>query len=302
VRRALNPVRDVVRVGLAGASARARRIGPFPDYLVIGAQRSGTTWLHEVLVTHPDVVAPRTKEVHYFDRHWHRSLDWYRANFAPAAAASNRRAAAQRPSPGQGTAHSTDRCPENRLRTGEATPYTVFHPLGASRVATTLPSVRLIVVLRDPVERAWSHWRHACALGVEREPFARAIALEEQRLAGAEDLLRTRQRTRHRSHQYHSYVARGRYARQLQNWFDHFERSQLLVVWSDDLFHRPAVALAQVTSHLGLAPFPAVPPVVRAARPAAPIDRVLAAELGSRFEDDDQALAGLLGVVPPWRR
>lgn len=285
VRRALNPVRDSVRAGLVSASARMGRIGPVPDYLVIGAQRSGTTWLQRLLVTHPDIVAPRTKEVHYFDQHWHLGLRWYQANFTPAANVARRR-------PG----------PRREVRTGEATPYTLFHPLGPSRVASTVPDAQLVVVLRDPVQRAWSHWRHARHLGVEAETFARAVELEEHRLHGADELLRTYPSARHGSHQHHSYLARGRYALQLESWYEHVLRNRLLIVWFDDLVRLPGDSIARVLDHIDARPFAADPTIAPPSNRTAPLDPALAAELRSRFDDDDRALGDLLGAVPPWRR
>src|SRR5436309_16134274 len=106
-----------------------------PDFIVIGAQKSGTGSLYAYLNGHPDVAGARVKEVHYFDLHYHRGVDWYLDQFPDEAAA--------RP-----------RC------TGEASPYYLFHPHAPRRAFDLVPDARLIALLRDPVDRAISHYHH----------------------------------------------------------------------------------------------------------------------------------------------
>ena len=139
------------------ATAPARDL---PDFVILGAQRSGTTSLYDWLSDHPAVVPATRKEVHYFDLHYDRGLGWYRAHFPM----------------GHG-AHLT----------GEATPYLLFHPLAPDRVARDLPpTTRFVVLLRHPVQRAVSHYWHERRMGTESETLAVAVAAEEQRLAGAD--------------------------------------------------------------------------------------------------------------------
>ncbi len=107
--------------------------GRRPDFLIIGAQKAGTTSLYNQLTRHPDVARCLGQEVHYFDRHMHRSPAWYFAHFRPRLFASD------------------------GVVTGESTPYYLFHPRAAERVAELLPDVKLIVLLRDPVARDISH-------------------------------------------------------------------------------------------------------------------------------------------------
>ena len=211
------------------ATAPARDL---PDFVILGAQRSGTTSLYDWLSDHPAVVPATRKEVHYFDLHYDRGLGWYRAHFPM----------------GHG-AHLT----------GEATPYLLFHPLAPERVARDLPpTTRFVVLLRHPVQRAVSHYWHERRMGTESETLAVAVAAEEQRLAGADE--QVRRGAASFAHLHQSYAARGRYAEQLRRWFDHVEPARILIVESERLFVDPD-ATAQVGAWLGLeasaAPLPA---------------------------------------------
>ncbi|HEV2894458.1 MAG TPA: sulfotransferase, partial [Actinomycetota bacterium] len=139
-----------------------------PDYLIIGAQRAGTTSLHRYLIQHPGVrTTLRTKGVHFFDTAYGRGMSWYASRF-----------------PTKLTAWYVARRHGVELRTGEASPYYLFHPHVPARVAEHLPQVRLIALLRDPVGRAYSHYQHEVARGFETLSFEEAIEAEPARLAG----------------------------------------------------------------------------------------------------------------------
>lgn len=190
-----------------------------PDFLIIGTQRGGTTSLYNYLVHHPKVAPAATKEVHYFTLFYDRGEEWYESNF-PRSRGWRKRV------------------------TGEATPYYLFHPDAPERAGRLVPSARLIALLRDPVARAFSHYRHERRLGEESLSFEDAVAREPERLSGdpfADG-----------SHQHFSYVARGRYAEQLRNWWQHFPREQLLILRAEDLYAQPDSVYAEVVSFLGL--------------------------------------------------
>ena len=203
---------------------------PLPDFLGIGVQKGGTTTLQRLLECHPQVWLPPEKEVHFFSRHYARGAQWYSGRFASALA--------------------DQQC-------GEITPYYVFHPQAARRIAALLPKVRLIVLLRDPLERCLSHYFHACRLGFETLPLDAALALEQERLAGAEAVLADPAGA-HRSHQEHSYLARSCYAEQLDRYEQSFTAEQMLVLRSEDLFDDGGNVWNRVQEFLGLdaIPFP----------------------------------------------
>lgn len=237
-----------------------------PDFVIIGAQRAGTSSLYQWLSEQPNVAAAVKKEVHYFDKNYSKGERWYRSNFPPRR-------------------HGTI--------TGEATPYMLFHPLAPERASRDLGSgVRFIVLLREPVERAVSQYWHEAKRGFEVETFERAVAMEEGRLDGADELIRRGQQSA--AHQHHSYLARGAYAEQLRRWFAAVGRDRVLVLESEQMFLDPAVA-SEAATWLGLrgsaAPFPALNAVER----PADLAPELAERLRRHFEPHNRDLFELLG-------
>jgi hypothetical protein len=172
-----------------------------------------------------------------------------------------------------------------------------------SRIAAVLPDVRVIAVLRDPVERAYSAWSHERARGYESEEFERALALEDERLAGQEELLVDPQRPRARSfaHQHQAYLRRGVYVDQLERMAAAVGRDHMLVLDSVDLWSRPADHWPEVLGFLGL---PDAPVALKQhnARTRAPMDEGLRSRLAAHFEDADARLAAWWGHTPSWRR
>jgi Sulfotransferase domain len=230
------PARVVVRnavwtYGRATAGAR-----PLPDFLIIGAQKAGTTALYAYLREHPAITGPPWKEVSYFDRHFWRGTAWYRGNFPNKLYLRGVRARS-----GVGPI------------VGEASPSYLFHPFAPARVAELLPDARLIALVRDPVHRALSHYHHEVALGRESLPFEEAVDREDERMDGELERMRD---PRYFSHAWwnFTYLSRGRYAEQLERWLEHIPRERLLVLPSEDLLERPHEAYSQVLRFLDAPP------------------------------------------------
>jgi hypothetical protein len=210
-----------------------------PDYLIIGAQRAGTTSLHRYLIQHPGVrTTLRTKGVHFFDTGYGRGMSWYASRF-----------------PTRLTAWWVARRHGVELRTGEASPYYLFHPHVPGRVAEHLPQVKLIALLRDPVGRAYSHYQHEVARGFETLSFEEAIEAEPARLAGETQRMLAEPLYNSFAHQHHSYLARGRYHEQLERWRARFDDRQLLVLSSERFFAEPERTFHQVLDFLELPAF-----------------------------------------------
>ena len=198
-----------------------------PDFVGLGVQKGGTTTLHTLLAVHPQLMLPDSKELHFFSLHYGRGEQWYRQQFAAAT-------------------------PDQKC--GEITPYYIFHPLVPERIQRCCPCARLIVLLRDPVERALSQVFHSQRLGLEPLPLEQALAAEPERLKDAEDALKRGES--HKSHQEHSYVARSRYEVQLQRYEQYFLPSQLWIGRSEDLFERPEWLWNELLKWLELDAFP----------------------------------------------
>jgi hypothetical protein len=273
VPRIPEPVRKVVRNAIWGFGRVTARWRPLPDFLVIGAQKAGTTALYAYLRWHPAVTGPSWKEVSFFDRHWWRGERWYRGQFPLRSA--------------------------GRL-VGEASPSYLFHPLAPERVRSLLPDARLIALLRDPVERAYSQYQHEVALGREPLSFDDALEAEEERTRGEVERLVADPRAFSRDWWDHTYAARGLYAEQLERWLAVFPRSQLLVVATDELGEKPAETYAAVLSFLGVEPhtlddYPRV--FDRSYAPMRPETR---AALAERFAEPNRRLERLLGREFAW--
>jgi hypothetical protein len=199
-----------------------------PDFLGLGTQKGGTTSLQALLGQHPGAYLPAAKELHYFSLHYDKGQQWYASNFS---------------------------CVGPDQRCGEITPYYLFHPEAPQRIHALLPQARLIVLLRDPVERAISQYFHARRHGFESLGLADALAAEFKRLLGSENSLKP-DNGLHYSHQKHSYVSRSRYEEQLNRYTARFRPEQLLVMRSEDFFIKPEDCWKQIQAFLELDPIP----------------------------------------------
>jgi hypothetical protein len=270
------PARVVLRNGVWAYGWVTSPFRPLPDFLVLGAQKAGTTALYEYLRRHPQITGPSWKEVSFFDRHWARGESWYRGNFPNVARTRGK-------------------------HVGEASPSYVFHPLAPRRVQEVVPEARLIVLVRNPVDRALSQYNHEVALGREPLPFEEALDAEEERLRGEQERMAADPRYFSREWWSHTYKARGRYAEQLERWLAVFPRAQLLVLPSDDLGSDPARAHAQVLEFLRASPqrldsYPRV--YEREYEPMKPETRE---RLAAEFEEPNRRLYELLGRDLGWR-
>lgn len=216
------------------------RMRPLPEFLIIGAQRCGTTSLYKYLARHPQFRSAtlRTKGVHFFDTRYDKGLAWYRAHFPTIWYRAWFR-----------TRHGAD------LVTGEASPYYLFHPHVPYRIAQHLPGVKLIVMLRDPIERTYSQYQHEASRGFEDAPsFEEALDREPERLDGEVERMNADPDYKSLSHQHHSYMARSRYAEQLDVYRSLFPAGQILAVKSEDFFSDPGLEYARMLEFLGLPP------------------------------------------------
>jgi hypothetical protein len=222
-------------------------------FIVAGVQKGGTTALFDYLGEEPGLALSREKEVHFFDD---ETVDWarpdygaYHANFPPA---------------------------DGRLR-GEATPIYLYWPQSLERIAAYNRAMKLVVMLRDPVARAWSHWKMEFARGAETQAFSWCVRQGRQRLFDAEPW---------GAHREFSYVERGFYGEQMARLYSLFPRDQVLVLRAEDLRADPGPVLAKLRAFLGLAP--AAAPAAREVHVAREMD------YGSRLADED--VAHLRGV------
>jgi hypothetical protein len=210
-----------------------REPGTLPSFLVIGAQRAGSTFLHDHLSGYTSAEnSPLQKEVHYFDNKYYRSLRWYSKFFLPV------------------------RDEGQNEKTFETSPYYIYHPAVPKRVKESLPDVKLVAILRDPVDRAVSQYKWMRQIGLETRTAEKAFRRDADRLnleVDSEYLARFENPLHFDSeHIYQSYLRRSLYHLQLKRWLRHFSPSQLRIVSSESLFERTHEVIEELASFLEL--------------------------------------------------
>jgi len=240
-------------------------------FAVAGAQKCGTSALADYLEEHLDVAMPRVKEVHFFDHDEFFRGDTpdytqYHANFDPR--------------------------PTARIL-GDATPGYMFWHTGPARLAQYNPAMKLVMLLRNPAKRAYSHWNMGVKQKRETLSFDDALRAEEQR---ARDIAPEQLRS-------HSYVARGRYSEQLRRVWEHFPVEQTLVIRSEAFRFEPARELARIATFLGIQPFPRTAPREVFALPyEQPMSDAARDFLQQAFADEIDTLEPMLGWdLSDWR-
>ena len=202
-----------------------------PSFLIVGAQKSGTSSLFSYLSAHPSIVPPIKKEIHFFD--WYSKFikgeSFYRAHFP------------------------LRNCRNESFLSFESTPYYMYHPLSAKRISSFFDKIKLIFLLRDPTDRAISHyWHEANYVGSEPLSMKEAFGIEYQRLRSEESKIKSDPTYYSYEHQRHSYLDRGLYYEQIKSFADHFDRQNLCFIKSADLFSSPYKALSKIYKFLSI--------------------------------------------------
>jgi hypothetical protein len=207
LRIAKQQLENVTKGRAAPQSEVESKTGALPDFIIIGAERSGTTFLYQLLAQHPDVEQAVRKELNYFDKHFDKGIGWYRSQFPPRLKY------------------------EQRFITGEATPTYLFHPVAPERMAGVVPQARLIALLRNPVDRAYSHYHMMLRNTHLTLTFDEAIEAKDYR---------------------GRLLERGIYVDHLLRWSKYFNKEQVLVLKSEDFFERTLENLKLIQDFLGL--------------------------------------------------
>ncbi len=252
---------------------RMRQPRALPGAVILGAQKCGTSSLHNYLTQHPGVIAPLRKEVHYFDVNYGRGEAWYRGHFG--------------------------RLGEPGLNL-DSSPYYLFHPAVPRRMHELLPDARLIVLLRDPARRAYSHYWHERDKGREDLSFEAAIDAEPARLGRSEQQLADGEIAHSLEHQLHSYLARGRYAEQLERWLGFYPRERIHVLRFEDFAQDALAGLNGTLAFLGLPAATSVSLEARNTRRYPAMHPATMTRLRNYFEPHNLRLEGLLGCSMGW--
>ena len=275
---ALKRAKAQIRPAYRRATSKGRTL---PDFLIIGAQKAGTTSLYRYLREHPDVlVEPGVGEVHFFDNHWDEGESFYQSHFPRTTTLQAHRVETGRPAV-----------------TGEKTPYYLFHPLSPERAKATVPDAKLIVLLRNPAERAASQHKMNFNMGLETLSFADAIDAEPRRVeATFRAIVDGAAPSGGGPVALYSYVSRGRYVEQLDRWLAYYPREQLLLLRSEDLLTDPEATFATVLDFLGLGYQPVEFLRHNAARKPYAVDPDVRARLDELFEQPNEQLDARFGI------
>lgn len=249
-----------------------------PEIMVVGAQKAGTKSLHWYLRQHPEMMPAYKQEVNYFDGGleperdaYERPFRWYRAHF-PLRRAGR--------------------------KTYDVSPLYLSHPLAPGRIAEKLPRVKIIALLRDPVERTISHYFHQVGKGREPLGIREALDAEEARLGPALD----HQRWQDRAFIHLAYKRRSLYYEQLRRYERYFDWEEMLVLSSEEFFADLPAQLSRVFEFIGVEPS-FMPRDVEARNVGAnkrPVEPGVRRELRTYFYDANQRLYGLLGRDLGW--
>jgi hypothetical protein len=214
-----------------------RQIRVLPDFIIIGARKCGTTSLYEYLVQHPAVLPALSKELFYFDHLYAKGTSWYRRHF-----------------PTHIEKWVNEKTHGRRAITGEATPSYFYHPKIAHRIAEVLPNVKLILLLREPVAAAYSAYQFGIKMGTytaEEVVFEKVIAAELAYLKQGGELFYREGKT-FAINPRCTTLARHAYIELIKPWLEVFDRSQIKIILSEDLFTSPARVCKEVQEFLGL--------------------------------------------------
>lgn len=282
-------VKDLARVSTRGYALSTATLRPAPDFLVIGTKRGGTTSLFNYLLAHPGVLGlfPQSrgkKSTDYFFKETARGDRWYRSHF-----------------------HTTPYRDRLGRRLGyapvggEASPYYVWDPRIAGRVRALAPDLKAVLLLRDPVDRAWSHYQERRENGVEPLSFADALRAEPERTGGELERMLADPSYYSEAHDWYSYRARGVYQHQIENWLASFPAEQLLVLRSEDMYADVQAVFDRVCEFLGV---PSVQLPTRRPYNASQVrDEVpepCRSELAAFYADHNRALEDYLGYPLDW--
>jgi len=205
-------------------------LSKLPDFIILGAQKCGTSSLYSYLSYHPQVIPASRKKVHFFDNNFDKGAQWYRKHFP-----------------------SVVRMVSGEYITGEASPYYLYHPRVARRISNVVPDAKLIILLRDPVDRAISHyWHEVTYCEAEELPMKEAIEREEKRLEGEEERLLSEKDYYSFKHQHFSYLSRGKYISQIERFREHFDDESILIIKSERFFEETQNVYDDVTDLLNI--------------------------------------------------
>jgi len=205
-----------------------------PDFIIIGGIKCGTTSLYNYMIQHPNIYSALRKESKFFDLDYKLGLNWYKPNF-----------------PTNIKKYFVKNILKQKFLTGEATPAYFHHPLVPKRIFEKMPKIKLIVLLRNPIDRAYSDFNMRARGKAEKLPFDKAVEQELSLIAQGRNLLANLEFQDYLSY-FKPYLSRGYYYNQLQLWFEFFPKDNIQILITEEFNLYPDNSLKQTFKFLGL--------------------------------------------------
>ena len=207
-----------------------------PDFIIIGAPRTGTTALYDYMIKHPCIEKSRYKEIHYFNREYFRGINWYKLFF-----------------PLKIKKFYFTKIKKNKFMTGEASVLYLHHPHAPKRMHELLPNVKIIALLRNPIDRAYSSHQYRWKINFKESlDFEHAVEKEEYFIKNEFEKMEKDGSYYSRKFYDHSYCSLGTYAEQLERWFKYFPREQFLIIQSEEFFSKTPEVMDKIYDFLNL--------------------------------------------------
>ncbi len=248
-----------------------------PDFLIIGARQSGTTDLYNFINKHPKMVN-KWNETHFFDHNFQQGVAWYKSQFDPR--------------------------PEPDYIVGDKSPYYFFDPKVPERVKSLYPNVKLLLILRNPIDRAYFQYWDLVRNDHEQLSFEDAIKAESQRM---NEKIKKNPKGKHSNRKKtslirkYSYVSRGIYVEQVKRWLAHFPKEQLMVISFEEFQKSPRKIMDKVFAFLGVKEFKITDKIVESHNESCPpMDPKTRAELVAFYRPYNEQLENLLGRKFNW--
>jgi len=203
--------------------------------MIIGFPKCGTTSLYEYLIQHPFVLSAAGKEIDYFDRLYDRGISWYKMAF-----------------PSSMTKFYYKNILKKQFVTGEATPRYMVHPHALKRIQMTLPNTKFIVLLRNPIDRAYSHYTMNVKNDYEHRTFEDALDHEKERTLGRYEKMQKNENYYSWDYDLYAYLEHGIYVDKLKRWMSVFPKEQFLIIQSEEFSKDPSKVYNETLQHLEL--------------------------------------------------
>lgn len=258
-----------------------------PDFLIIGFVKCGTTSLYEYLLQHPSVYPPIGKEIDYFDRLYHRGLNWYKTGF-----------------PFKFQKFFQKNCFGKNFVTGEATPRYIESPHALYRIKKIIPNAKFIVLLRNPIDRAYSHYNQNFSNGYEYLSFEEAIKQEKARIAGRYEKMKKYPNYYSWDYDLFGYLEHGIYFDKLKRWFDIFPKEQFLIIENEEFLKHPSQVYHHVLDFLNLPKWEPDEYVLFKKREykKSTLEPIIRKKLVEYFKPFNEKLYNLLGINFNWEK